>query len=64
MIMDLAAAQDPGRVTVEEVSVQDLMVIRAGIMVKIVRTTRVAIIIRAISSSNSSSRVTRATQSS
>ena len=41
MITDLAVAQDPGRVTVEEVPVQDLMVIRADIMVKIVRTTRV-----------------------
>ena len=58
MITDLAAAQDPGRVTVEEVPVQDLMVIRAGIMVKIVRTTRV------VTTNSSNSQVTRATQSS
>ena len=44
MITDRAAVQAldlMGRVTVEEVPVQDLMVIRADIMVKIVRTTRV-----------------------
>ena len=34
MITNLAVAQDPGRVTVEEVPVQDSMVIRADIMVK------------------------------
>ena len=56
MITNLAVAQGPGRVTVEEVPVQDLMVIRAGIMVKIVRTTRV------VTTNNSNSQVTRATQ--
>ena len=58
MIMDLAVAQDPGRVMMEEVPVQDLMVIRADIMVKIVRTTRV------VTTNSSNSQVTRATQSS
>ena len=58
MITDLAVAQDPGRVTVEEVQVQDLMVIPADIMVKIVRTTRV------VTTNSSNSQVTRATQSS
>lgn len=58
MIMDLAVAQGPGRVTVEEVPVQDLMVIRADIMVKIVRTTRV------VTTNSSNSQVTKATQSS
>ena len=58
MIMNLAVAQDPGRVTVEEVPVQDLMVIRADIIIKIIRTTRVVI------TSSSNSQVTRATQSS
>ena len=53
-----AVAQDPGLVTVEEIPVQDLMVIRADIMVKIVRTTRVVI------TNSSNSQVTRATQSS
>ena len=55
---DLAVAQGPGRVTVEEVPVQHLMVIRTGIMVKIVRTTRV------VTTNSSNSQVTRATQSS
>ena len=58
MITNLAVVQDPGRVTVEEVLVQDLMVIRADIMVKIVRTTRV------VTTNSSNSQVTRATQSS
>ena len=58
MIMAPAVAQDPGRVTVEEIPVQDLMVIRADIIVKIIRTTRV------VTTSNSNSQVTRATQSS
>ena len=58
MITDLAVAQGPGRVTVEEVPVQDLMVIRADIMVKIVRTTRV------VTTNSSNSQVTKATQSS
>ena len=56
--MNLAVAQDPGRVTVEEVPVQDSMVIRADIMVRIVRTTRV------VTTNSSNSQVTRATQSS
>ena len=58
MITDLAVAQGPGRVTVEEVLVQDLMVIRADIMVKIVRTTRV------VTTNSRNSQVTKATQSS
>ena len=58
MITAPAVAQDPGRVTVEEVLVQDSMVIRADIMVKIVRTTRV------VTTNNSNSQVTKATQSS
>ena len=58
MITAPAVAQDLGRVTVEDVPVQDLMVIRAGIMVKIVRTTRV------VTTNSSNSQVTRATQSS
>ena len=58
MITDLAVAQGPGRVTVEEIPVQDLMVIRADIMVKIVRT------IRMVTTNSSNSQVTRATQSS
>ena len=40
MITNLAMARDPGWVTVEEVPVQDSTVIRANIMVKIIRTTR------------------------
>ena len=58
MITDLAVHQDLGRVMVEEVPVQDLMVIRADIMVKIVRTTRV------VTTNSSNSQVTKATQSS
>ena len=58
MITNLAVARDPGRVTEEEVLVQDSMVIRADIMVKIVRTTRV------VTTNSSNSQVTRATQSS
>ena len=57
MITDLAVAQGPGWVTVEEVPVQE-MVIRADIMVKIVRTTRV------VTTNSSNSQVTKATQSS
>ena len=56
MITDLAVVQGPGRVTVEEVPVQDLMVIRADIMVKIVRTTRV------VTTNSSNSQGTKATQ--
>ena len=58
MITDPAVAQDPGRVTVEEVPVQDSMVIQVDIMVKIVRTTRV------VTTNSSNSQVTKATQSS
>ena len=58
MITAPAMAQDPGRVTVEEILVQDLMVIRADIIIKIIRTTRVVI------TSSSNSQVTRETQSS
>ena len=58
MITAPAVAQDPGRVTVEEVPVQDSMVIQADIMVKIDRTTRV------VTTNSSNSQVTRATQSS
>ena len=58
MITAPAVAQDLGRVTVEEIPVQDLMVIRADIIVKIIRTTRVVV------TSSSNSQVTRATQSS
>ena len=58
MIMAPAVAQDPGQATVEEIPVQDSMVIRADIIIKIIRTTRVVI------TSSSNSQVTRATQSS
>ena len=58
MITAPAVAEDPGRVTVEEIPVQDLMVIRADIIIKIVRTTRV------VTTNSSNSQVTRATQSS
>ena len=58
MITAPMVAQDPGRVTVEEIPVQDLMVIRADIIIKIIRTTRV------VTTSSSNSQVTRATQSS
>ena len=58
MITNLAVARDPGRVMEEEVPVQDSMVIRADIMVKIVRTTRV------VTTNSSNSQVTKATQSS
>ena len=58
MITAPAVAQDPGRVMVEEIPVQDLMVIRVDITVKIIRTTKV------VTTSSSNSQVTRATQSS
>ena len=58
MTTALAAVPDPGRVTVEEIPVQDLRVIRADITIKIIRTTRV------VTTSSSNSRVTKATQSS
>ena len=51
-----------GPVMVEEIPVQASTVIRVDITIKVIRVIKVAIIIRAISSS--SSRVTRATQSS
>ena len=57
MITNLAVAQDPGRVMVEEVPVQDSMVIRADIMVKIVRTTRV------VTTNSSNNQAIRASQS-
>ena len=62
MIMDRVAVQAPdlmGRVMAEEIPVQDSMAIRVDITIKVIKVTKVAIIIRAISSS--SSRVTRAT---
>ena len=65
MIMDRPAVQDPvlmGRVMVEAVLAQDFKVIKADMAIKAVRATRVVIIIRGVSSSNS--RVTRATRSS
>ena len=61
--MDRAEVQAPdlmGRVTVEAVPVQVFTVIRADMAI---RATKVVIIIRGVSS-NSSSRVTRATRSS
>ena len=58
MITNLAVARDPGQVTEEEVPIQDSMVIRADIMVKIVRTTRV------VTTNSSNSEVNKATQSS
>ena len=64
MMMDRPAVQDPvlmGRVMVEAVLAQDFKVIKADMAIKAVRTTRVVIIIRGVSSS---SRVTRATRSS
>ena len=57
MITAPAVARDPGRVTVEEIPVQDLMVIRADITIKIIKITRV------VTTSSSNSQVTRATQS-
>ena len=65
MIMDQEAVRAPGLmgwVMVEEIPVQASTVIRVDITIKVIRVTKVAIIIRAISSS--SSRVTRATRSS
>ena len=66
MITDRAAVQAldlMGRVTVEAVPVQVFMVIGADMAIKVIRATKVVIIIRAISS-NISSRVIRATRSS
>ena len=63
--MDHPAVQDPdlmGRVMVEAVLAQDFKVIKADMAIKAIRVTRVVIIIRGVSSSNS--RVTRATRSS
>ena len=62
MIMDRPAVQDPdlmGRVMVEVVLAQDFKVIKADMAI---RATRVVIISRGVSSSNS--RVPRATRSS
>ena len=64
--MDQEAVRAPGlmgRVMVEEILVQASTVIRVDTTIKVIMATKVAIIIRAISSS-SSSRVTRATRSS
>ena len=64
MIMDQEAVWAPGlmgRVMVEEILVQASTVIRVDITIKVIRVIKVAIIIRAISSS--SRRVTRATRS-
>ena len=66
MIVDQVAVQAPdlmGQVIVEAILVQVSTVIRVDITIKAIRATKVVIIIRAISS-NSSSRVIRATQSS
>ena len=52
MIMDQEAVWVPGlmgRVMVEEIPVQAFMVIRVDITVKVIKVTKVAIIIRAIS---------------
>ena len=67
MIMDQEAVRAPGlmgRVMVEEIPVQASTVIRVDITIKVIRVTKVAIIIREINSSSSSSQVTRATRSS
>ena len=67
MITDQVAIQAPdlmGRVMVEEIPVQASMAIRVDITIKVIRVTKAAIIMRAISSSSSSSRVTKATRSS
>ena len=66
MIMDQGVVRAPGlmgRVMVEEIPVQASTTIRVDITIKVIRVTKVAIIIRA-NSSSSSSRVTRATRSS
>ena len=65
MIIDQEAVRAlalTGRVMAEEIPVRDSMVIRVHITIKVIKVTKVAIIIRAISSS--SSRVTKATRSS
>ena len=64
MIMDQEAVRAlalMGRVMAEEIPVRDSMAISVDITIKVIMVTRVAIIIRAISSS---SRVTRVTRSS
>ena len=53
-----------GRVMVEAVLAQDFKVIKADMAIKAVRATRVVIIIRGVSSSNSSRVDTKAIQSS
>ena len=63
MIMDQEAVRAlalMGRVMAEEIPVRDSMAIRVDITIKVIRVIKVAIIIRAVSSS--SSRVTRATR--
>ena len=64
--MDRPAVQDPGLtvwVMVEAVPAQDFKVIKADMAIRVVKATRVVIIIRGVGSS-SSSRVTKATRSS
>ena len=66
MIMDRAAVQAPdlmGRVTVEADPVRVFTVIKMDMAIKAIRATKVVIIIRGVSSNNSS-QVTRATRSS
>ena len=66
MTMDRSAVQDlvlMGRVMVEAVLAQDFKVIKADMAIRVVKATRVVIIIRGVGSS-SSSRVTRAIPSS
>ena len=66
MIMDHPAVQDPGpmgRVMEVATPIQDSKAIRVDMAIKAIRATKVVIIIREISSNNSS-RVTRATRSS
>ena len=66
MIMDqevVRALALMGRVMAEEIPFQDSTVIRVDITIKVIRATKVVIIIKGISN-NSSSRVTRATRSS
>ena len=65
MITDRAAVQAPdlmGRVTMEAIPVQVFTVIKADMVIKAIRATKVVIIIRGVSSS--SNRVTRAIRSS
>ena len=62
MIMDRPTVQDPGLngwVMVEAVLAQDFMVIKADMATKVIKATKVVIIIRGISSSSRATRVTR-----